>query len=1076
MEELKSTLTATEKEIVKSVVLGSGNPVPEKIDDEEYEELWGEVHGAELQAMKRQPLTDRQRDILTEESKHYKGGIEELAKNMRCNPDQLKAALGDPVAIDRLITSTIDNMQFISEVIDRYEKYAPAVESFDKIASKEEITAWIEKAGKMVGNDIDDPLRQAATSLMRLNEDHYPLFLGSMEEFRRDPMLLARMYVNAARANIQDLSKNPFKDVAVTIIDADRKKMSVSLVGLDDSEHKMRVVDGMIQGGELTFANGDVVDLDYMEGHTIGDELGVPLATKIREMTYSGHVNEPELARGAGMWDYYAEHIGDLLEKNVNGKLDILLPENGDKLVLDKPFAIENAQGLKEGARIEVSEIHHVFSVDNDKDAYLCGDNRGGVSTDRLYISDLQRLKTVLDEKKYTVQLSAQGQHAGLDDVLLRANELGIEFHPVGLKGDITVSDFDDGIDVSEKTFQYASVENDDIIVYENLYDVFEFNKGYSLSELPESSQTSVIDRLYDSFFAENDQMVVVYDKQEVPSYALGAIINGDLSGIEDPEDEQNIRDFMDKNAGYLYEIQPDSEGFTRNPAFGLPTDCETVFMVKPVTPKELLEQKKVEAHETLDVDKNKPYTITIGTDNRPGGVEGEYHLQFKPDSMNVTFCEQEEIAKEFGGTMRVSNGQEWADFYHEADAVKFAEKVIAMNQERESIDETEDESLLEATNVSLKRDQLKTLAVKLFGENAAFSLWSYPEVDRVCLGEMPDTITIDGIEIKDGELKLMSDDLGGEIEQSALHWDDVEAVSTMLNEVHAAYEKAHKEGETEDKRPLIKVTYDEDLSKSRGRDYYLGDNGRYFTRQPEGALRYDGNGQVIKDDWKWVICTDNYYLEPDYGYDKYARFEIVDSRTFAEEQDRLQELADAKAKLFATILEAKKDLGDEISIAPTKISENGDKNVITEILADFESPFEDQNIIGGVSHSGDEDCVHNLALCLENVNDAEALGKAVHEAHVNGLEQKVKLAIHDRITNSWQRSFTSDQVAVLNRYHQMAAPDTPTVEAFSRLLQEVAKEPDVARKPDKWVTDTGKELDEIAKGKAHEETQHLKR
>lgn len=397
-------------------------------------------------------------------------------------------------------------------------------------------------------------------------------------------------------------------------------------------------------------------------------------------------------------------------------------------------------------------------------------------------------------------------------------------------------------------------------------------------------------------------------------------------------------------------------------------------------------------------------------------------------------------------------------------------------NRNKPYIIETEDDSLLEATNVSLKKDQLKALAVKLFGENAALSLWSYPEVDRVCLGDVPDTITIDGIEIKDGELKLLSDDLGGEIEQSALFWDQVEAISTMLNEVHAAYEKAHKEGETEDKRPLIKVTFDEDLSKSRGRDYYLGDNGRYFTRQPEGALRYDGNGQVIKDDWKWVICTDNYYLEPDYGYDKYARFEIVDSRTFAEEQDRLQKLADAKAKLFATILDAKKDLGDEISIAPTKISENGDKNVITEILADFESPFEDQNIIGGVSHSGDEDCVHNLALCLENVNDAEALGKAVHEAHVKHLEQDAKQVIHDRIVTPSARVFTPEQVGVLNRYHQVATPDTPASEAFSHLLDEVAQEPDVARKSEKWVADTANELDGIAEGITRDQGQGLRR
>ena len=187
-------------------------------------------------------------------------------------------------------------------------------------------------------------------------------------------------------------------------------------------------------------------------------------------------------------------------------------------------------------------------------------------------------------------------------------------------------------------------------------------------------------------------------------------------------------------------------------------------------------------------------------------------------------------------------------------------------------------------------------------------------------------------------------------------------------------------------------------------------------------------------------------------------------------------EMHESKTKLFATILEAKKDLGDHFSIVPTEISENGDKHVITEILPDFESPFEDQNIIGGVSHLKDEDCVHNLALCLENVNDAEALGKAVHEAHVNRLEQVAKQAIHDRIVAPSARFFTPEQVGVLNRFHQVATPDTPANEAFSRLLDEVVQEPDVARKSEKWVADTAKELDGIAEGVTREQDQGLKR
>lgn len=186
-------------------------------------------------------------------------------------------------------------------------------------------------------------------------------------------------------------------------------------------------------------------------------------------------------------------------------------------------------------------------------------------------------------------------------------------------------------------------------------------------------------------------------------------------------------------------------------------------------------------------------------------------------------------------------------------------------------------------------------------------------------------------------------------------------------------------------------------------------------------------------------------------------------------------EMQEAKAKLFDTIMEAKKDMGDEISIAPTEISENGDKYVITEILPDFESPFEDQNIIGGVSHSDDEGCVHNLALCLENVNDAEALEKAVHEAHVKHLEQDAKQAIRDRIVTPSARRFTPDQIEHLKIYAGLF-PDTPAGELFTKLYEDVIKDPDVARKPEKWQADTLKELEDIAQGKVHEEAQQLKK
>lgn len=207
---------------------------------------------------------------------------------------------------------------------------------------------------------------------------------------------------------------------------------------------------------------------------------------------------------------------------------------------------------------------------------------------------DLSDLDKALDAIKWDLPKHQEIERR-LSAVLLRANELGLEYHPVELKESVSVDVFNFDMDEhgEMRSFDFATVEKDNIFLYENLYDVFESNNGHSFGDLPDAIQQEVVNRLFDSFFANNDQMTVVYDKQVIPSYALLAIVNGDFSSIDNPEDEKAIRDFMDKNPDYIYDIEPDSEGFSQNPAFGLPTDCVTVFMLKSVTPEDLLEQKK---------------------------------------------------------------------------------------------------------------------------------------------------------------------------------------------------------------------------------------------------------------------------------------------------------------------------------------------------------------------------------------------------------------------------------------------------------------------------------------------------
>ena len=262
--------------------------------------------------------------------------------------------------------------------------------------------------------------------------------------------------------------------------------------------------------------------------------------------------------------------------------------------------------------------------------------------------NELMTYKGDLQEKSLE---ESDGQHASISDIILRANELGIDYHPVNIKDGITVTDSEG----EEKTFNYAYVSEADIILHESMYDCFENDKGVWINELPEYSQNEILDKLFDAFFAEKESMLVVYDKQEVPSYAMSAIFNGDFSGIENEQDEKDIRAFMKKNEGYFLDVKTDSQGFSRNPAFGLPTDCETVFMIKTITPKKLLEEKKAqvikEPEETLP--------LTPAGDKIAVGVKVTWQ---DPDIENRDLSRVWQVDKINGEVISISDGYSEAE------------------------------------------------------------------------------------------------------------------------------------------------------------------------------------------------------------------------------------------------------------------------------------------------------------------------------------------------------------------------------------------------------------------------------
>lgn len=396
---------------------------------------------------------------------------------------------------------------------------------------------------------------------------------------------------------------------------------------------------------------------------------------------------------------------------------------------------------------------------------------------------------------------------------------------------------------------------------------------------------------------------------------------------------------------------------------------------------------------------------------------------------------------------------------------------------------ETEDDSLLEATNVSLKKDQLKALAVKLFGENAVLRTWTYPELDReVCLGDMPYTIRIDSIEIKDGELKLMSEDLGGEIEQSALHWDDVEAISAMLKVASAAYEKKHEAVDLADKvwdrlNALMPV-YGDKMKVSE--PFTLTYPDRYLDSGEPCKV-----DSVVRSLRSSNLAKDTFYFGNKKGGVEIYDMSVTDLKTlimpFLDAKEK--ELSDAKTRLMGVLEAARADLGDTICIKPTPVrllAENDFTKATGVFFAPDGEGGGEYRLLGrdsvalAVEEGGHTE--FEVGKILDTERSVNSLAKAVRDTHSNILFNEAKRAIEERIINPSARSFTDSQVKTLNRYHEVVTPDTPAGEVFRDLLQEVAQDPYVARKPEKWVTDTAKELDGLAEGITRDQGQGLRR
>ena len=173
------------------------------------------------------------------------------------------------------------------------------------------------------------------------------------------------------------------------------------------------------------------------------------------------------------------------------------------------------------------------------------------------------------------------------NDVRTLVSGEGLEYSALSLQ---------QAVEAEGKIFSYAMVTNDNISLYERQYDAYDNRNETLMSELPEDKQQEILWAIHDRYSEPEKQVTVYIDSLQIPDYALPAIINGDYSGINDPEDTKNIEQFLNNDLykGVIFSPREEEPSFHAVPAFGLPADTVTVDVLRISTIQELRDNEQI--------------------------------------------------------------------------------------------------------------------------------------------------------------------------------------------------------------------------------------------------------------------------------------------------------------------------------------------------------------------------------------------------------------------------------------------------------------------------------------------------
>ena len=179
-----------------------------------------------------------------------------------------------------------------------------------------------------------------------------------------------------------------------------------------------------------------------------------------------------------------------------------------------------------------------------------------------------------------------------------------LEYLPLTLRLPVVVNDYDDGIEKKDLIISHAMVTHGgDIDVYIDRFDAYDNKNAIALESLPEYAQQQVKDGLSEILENDDRQMSVYVITQQVPDYALPAIVNGDFSNL-DAEETKMVQEFMDAYPGHLLVPRDESPSFTNSPAFGMATDCVPVDIIRIASPKQWRDEQERITEKRADAEK----------------------------------------------------------------------------------------------------------------------------------------------------------------------------------------------------------------------------------------------------------------------------------------------------------------------------------------------------------------------------------------------------------------------------------------------------------------------------------------